>query len=316
MKAIKLTIILLLISSVSAFSQNKKFTFENENGKVEYGKLDGRFNGNYISYHKNGQKKAEGKFENNYRNGVWKIWDEKGNVVVTKEYFSPFVTNMADAVSVKEFTYEKNEDGFIDFYPLVQKNVTWSKRLWRTIEKENNPELFKEDGMFSIFYTLAINGEIAIYESTDDEFGTKTDVEFISKYNPDKMEVVAYQIKEDVFYDKERQVSETRIIGILPIVKISELPGKPAMLFWVHYPDVRKYLGFQPVNSTLLPEKVKSIDDVLFYRCFYGQIEKESNIKDQYIADYLSEEEDQLKESERIELSIIEAEHKVWIMQK
>ena len=310
MKAIKFTIILLLISSVSAFSQNKKLTFENENGKVEYEKLDGRFNGNYVSYHKNGQKKAEGKFENNCRKGVWKIWNEKGDVVVTKEYFSPFVTDMADAVSVKEFAYEKNEDGFIDFYPLVQKNVAWSKRLWRTIEKENNPELFKEDGLFSIFYILGTNGELKTYDTSSDEFVNELSLEKLSEIDPEKIEIVAYKIKEETFYDTERQVLETRIIGICPVAKKN---GKTTDLFWVYYPAVRKYLGFQQVSAGAFNENVKSLDDLFFYRCYYGQITQSSNTLGNTIAELIENEEDQLKESERIELSIIRSEHDIWL---
>jgi len=315
MKFSIITFLSILIISNFSFGQSQKLTFQTENGKIEYEKTQGRFHGLYTSYYLNGKKKAEGMFENNYRTGVWTIWDENGKEILKKEYFSPFVTNLADAVSVKEQTYEKNKEGVIPYYPFEQKNVVWSKRIWRTIDKENNPLLFGENSMFNIFFNLGVNGDISIYDPADDEFGSKLDLDRVSKIDPDGKRIVGYKIKEENFYDSERQVMETRIIGICPVAKINK-KGKTEDLFWVYLPEVRKYLGSPKLTNSVLPEKITSIDDLLFYRYFSGQITQVSNTMGNTIAELIEDEEEQLKESEKIDLATIEAEHKLWLMPK
>lgn len=315
MKSTFITAFALLFILGNAFSQTEFLTFETKKGKVEYLKVEGRFHGLYTSYYLSGAKKAEGNFENNYRTGVWTIWNEAGEVILKKEYFSPFVTNLADAVSVKEYDYKKNTDGFIDYYPLVQENVAWSKRIWRTLDKKNNPLLFGENTPFDIYFNLGVNGEITLYDPSDDEFGTKLDLEQAVQTDPENTSIIGYKIKEEFFYDRERQVMETRIIGICPLAQINK-KGKTQDLFWVYFPEVRKYMGFVKLNNPALPEKIESLDDLFFYHYYSGQITESSNTMGNTIAELIENKDEQIKESEKIDLGIIEAEHEQWLKNK
>lgn len=49
---------------------------------------EGRKHGKHINYYKTGIKKVEGEYENGKRKGVWKWWNEKGEVNYKIDYSS------------------------------------------------------------------------------------------------------------------------------------------------------------------------------------------------------------------------------------
>ena len=83
-------------------------------------------------------------------------------------------------------------------------------------------------------------------------------------------------------------------------------------MYWVYFPQIRKYLAQEKIQQTGIPAKIKTFDDLFFYRYFYGQIYKESNVYDRPISVYKTGTEIE-KEAERIEISLIESEHDIWI---
>jgi hypothetical protein len=68
-----------------------------------------------------------------------------------------------------------------------------------------------------------------------------------------------------------RLVSEYRIIGICPIVKLNNEPFNRNW-FWVYYPDIRKYLGKENVISK--DKRIKTLDDLFIFRDFKSHITK------------------------------------------
>jgi hypothetical protein len=66
------------------------------------------------------------------------------------------------------------------------------------------------------------------------------------------------------------------------------------------------------VVANASPTNVKSLDDLFFFRDFASEIIKESNVYDHFINDYFSVP-DIADEAQRIEVSIIEAEHDTWL---
>ncbi|MBL4862477.1 MAG: hypothetical protein JKY09_05605 [Crocinitomicaceae bacterium] len=60
-------------------------------------------------------------------------------------------------------------------------------------------------------------------------------------------------------------------------------------------------------------DKVKSLDDLFFFRCFSGQIYKAGNVYDRKISDYMTGDKELDKESLRIDIDLIEDEHDLWI---
>lgn len=48
--------------------------------------VDGKKEGPTISWYENGQKRYEGFFKNDVESGLWKFWDDQGNLATKKDY--------------------------------------------------------------------------------------------------------------------------------------------------------------------------------------------------------------------------------------
>ncbi len=298
-------------------SQRQKHIYEDSFIKCSYETSQGRIDGQYVSYYKTGQKKSEGKFENNYRIGKWTVWDSTGKIRMQREYSDPFTFKRLIPEIPKEKTIEllnnarysiqNNQDGFIDYFYLKERMVEWSKRIWRIASPKDNPLLFDNNKLFSIINKNILAKKITAYDTKDDEF-TK---ELSLNIDTSLFKIIGFKLKEDCFFDNERLVSESRIIGLCPIVQ-NKIKQDTIDLYWVYFPQIRKYLAQEKIHQTGLPTKIKTLDDLFFYRYFYGQIYKESNVYDKPIATYKTGKEIE-KEAERIELSLIESEHDIWI---
>ncbi|MBL7890731.1 MAG: hypothetical protein JNL24_14355 [Bacteroidia bacterium] len=310
--------LLFIIASLLLFSfiQNgkEKHVFKNSYTHCKYETTAGRLNGTYVSYYPNGKKKAGGFFENNYRIGKWTVWDSTGRMRMQRVYTDPFhFTRIVPAVpkdapvqllntSPYEICY--NEKGYIHYFPLQERAVMWSKRIWREIRPSENPVLFNNNKLFQLI-NKGLNEQLfKAYNSKDDEFRE----ELKQIQNTNNLKVIAFKLKEDTFFDKDRLVSESRIIGICPVA-INNNTNDTSDLYWIYFPELRTILAQEQVQIT---KQIKSMDDLFFYRYFYGQIYKESNVYDRPISAYAKGME-AVKESERIEMSLIESEHDIWI---
>lgn len=132
-------------------------------------------------------------------------------------------------------------------------------------------------------------------------------------------DVVAWELKEDWFFDKQRSVMDVRIIGICPIVYRYEVdPATKAkkvvgtkQLLWFYFPEIRYILQNHFVFNRLNDAQRMSYDDLFWKRMFDSYIKKESNIYDRKIVDY-TQGVDALLESEKIKKFMMEFEHDVW----
>lgn len=286
-------------------------SYETENGII---------NGKYVSFYPNGQKKAEGNFENNYRIGLWTLWDKDGKMLTQRNYKNPFVfeqkyPEIPDNPSIKllnqaiyEITY--NDKGYIDYFEVTENVIVWSKRLWRFISKEDNKALLGDDLLFHKLHKAVMQGAITAYAASSDDFMS---LAAPSDINIENKEFVGFKIKEDWFFDNERLVTEVRPLGICPVVK-KKGSDYTMDLYWLYYPELRNILAKTPVANKNISSsyQINNFDDVFFFRCFQSEIYKESNIYDKQIKDY-KVGEDIKKEAEAIALRIIEAEHDIWL---
>jgi gliding motility associated protien GldN len=128
-------------------------------------------------------------------------------------------------------------------------------------------------------------------------------------------EIVAWDIKEDWFFDKQRSVMDVRIIGISPVVYYSDPNTKQVIgtknLFWLYFPQIRPIIQNYFVYNRKNDAQRMSYDDLFWKRSFSSYITKESSIYDRTINDYTSGV-DALLESERIKKEMMEIEHDVW----
>ena len=129
--------------------------------------------------------------------------------------------------------------------------------------------------------------------------------------------IVKYEIKEDWFFDKQRSVLDVRIVGISPVVYLTEENnGKEEIIglknmFWLYFPECRyTFQNFYVYNPHNDSQKM-SFDDLFWKREFSSTIKKESNVFDRTIAPN-NTGLDALLESERIKGEMFTFEHDLW----
>ncbi len=230
------------------------------------------------------------------------------------------------------------------YEPLHERDIFWERRIWRVIdcrEKMNLPFKYPSQELFTILKTGIENGDIKCY--TTDEFQFKQTTEDINQqiskqdtaevYDPETGQYVSevtrddidvqsinqYRIKEVWYFDSESSVMKVRILGIAPMfVEVDpstglEIPPRP--LFWIYYPDCRKYLSAHKVFNENNVASPISWDDLFEMRHFSSFITKRSNVNDNRLVDYDQLKDngvDMLLESNKIKEDIFNFEHDLW----
>ena len=238
---------------------------------------------------------------------------------------------------------------------LREADMMWCRRIWRVIdldEKLNNVLKYPAYGdsrelksLITVLYDAVMDGMLIPYDPVDDEFSKVMSLEEFKKRggagmdtisvpvstdNPDIIkdtvvrrefrfdQVVQYRIKEDVFFDKEKSVMETRIIGIAPLIYDLDDQGniredsKPIPVCWFYFPEARTVLSKNLVFNRQNDKERRTFDDIFIKRIFSSHIIKESNEFNRRIEDYKTNPIDALLESERIKSEILSLENDMW----
>lgn len=130
-------------------------------------------------------------------------------------------------------------------------------------------------------------------------------------FTPQK--IYGYRIKEDVYYDKTRSRTITRIIGVAPLVKLTLSSGEVVSiqpLCWVKFKDLRNILVTLDIDPT--KKTGESMDDVFLQHRFSSTIVQESNPEGLRIKDYKTELTEQQNEAVRLEKKIIKFKKGSW----
>jgi hypothetical protein len=159
--------------------------------------------------------------------------------------------------------------------------------------------------------------------------------------------IVAYHLKEDWYFDKERSVLDKRIIAIAPVARFAEAPApgpgelstrgsllfydengvalvmadggfkehegriEERELFWLYFDELRNVIVNYYVYNDKNDAQWMSFDDLFWKRKFASTIYKVSDKFDREIEDYKFGI-DALYESERVKESIRDWEHDLW----
>ena len=238
-------------------------------------------------------------------------------------------------------------------YPsLRQADVMWRKRVWEMIDvrqKINHSlyfpleELEDRKSLFDVMrHALLEDGSVTCYSlgptQEDDEFRYPFTTEQVdSLLNPEvvryvedldtgeKIEtrvkeritsekIVAYKLKEDWIFDKQRSERYVRIIGIAPVVERKSESGEvigEKELFWLYFPECRYIFANADVFNLHNDAQRMTFDDLFYKRMFHGYIVKEENVYNRTIESY-AKGLDALLESERIKEEIFVTEHDLW----
>jgi gliding motility associated protien GldN len=239
----------------------------------------------------------------------------------------------------------------VTYPEMREADVMWSKRTWRIIdlrEKLNLPMYYPQEpklclmSLFDVLKCAVLEGDLNAFANPafDDEFRnpmTKKEVlDLLIKWDstalvenvndpgemipvPLKTEITSsnvyqYWIKEDWFFDRTRSVMEVRIIGICPLTQKTSSSGevigmKP--LFWIYFPDARKYLAKAAVFNRWNDHERMNYDELFKKRMFSSTIYKESNVYDRSIAEYRTGI-DAILEADDIAEDIFRYESNLW----
>ena len=141
----------------------------------------------------------------------------------------------------------------------------------------------------------------------------------------DWAEIKELLITEEWFFDKRYSQMFVRIVGICPVRvfqrSISTADGdeeqvgeySKRQLFWIYYPDARKYLAKTVCYTTANEAAPLSYDDLFLRRRFSSRIiSVGSSMNNRHVDDYSRSGLEAMLESRRLEQEIMNLEHDLW----
>lgn len=253
-------------------------------------------------------------------------------------------TTDPNGLPLDDFTHREvvAQHTVLKYPPVRECDILWEKRLWRVIdlrEKMNLPFAYPQAPLAQILGMAALDGDLTVYDPGDDHFSTPLNAESLRNilYStdslvtvdpvtyletlqvvsnaPDWAAVTRFRLKEAWFFDTRTGTLRFRILGIAPLINVSNSEGDflyERPLFWVHYPTARTFLAHQKVyapgdnlSATLTWE------DLFEMRYFASTVYKENNPYDRRIQDYLTGV-DGLHQAANIEDALFNREHDLW----
>jgi gliding motility associated protien GldN len=194
-------------------------------------------------------------------------------------------------------TYVAENDTYaLPWSTIMEKNILWKKRVWRTIDTRNpgneifgyKPGQALNTNFADILIFGIVSGACRAYKSDDDRFSTMlTSEELKTMLNPTSMDlatafkaeqITKYRIKEDwLFLEKENKMV-VRMVGIAPVKEITNADGTitEQPVFWLYYPDCRNYLAAKPVARNNAAG-AQNWDQLFMSRNFNSKIDKVAN---------------------------------------
>ncbi len=291
-----------LESEIPDLKTNTELT--NDSVIVSYQTENELLNGYYFSKYKDGKIKSTGYFLNNQKKGIWSIWDSLG-ILRNQRYYKnnyefetiyPLGQNIKTTKYIlnKKYKLLYNSDNYIAYFNPTERMVYSSKMIWSNISKNKNQEIFNID-ILKILYDEIKNNRVVCYADISSDTIDYEDLPLL-----DTIELVGLKIRELWYFDTYRFISEKRIIDFIPqiVTKNSKDTVDLGIFF---FSDLRK--SFAKIKIKTSNEKIKSLDDLFFFRYFT------SNIFD--IESYKKENIDFIHQKYEIEL--IEKENDILI---
>ncbi len=269
-----------------------------------------------------------------------------GDEELIKESTEVDTAHVVDGV-VKRTLIQDNR--VLPYEPMREADIPWEKKVWRVIdvaEKMNLAFVNPQRPFFQVIADLALNGDITVYNKDDFKHimtieevqAQMSTVDTLIDFDEDTYEetvkivhndinyedIKQYRIKEVWFFDEESSRLLVRVLGIAPIKDFYDPETgtfKYALpLFWVYFPEARKYLSKELVFNASNDVAPMTWQDLFEARYFSSFIYKITNPLDLRIKDYiksplddpLQEGIDRLLESRRIKNYLFNFEQDLW----
>jgi len=309
MKKLFLTIIIVSAAQMCANSQNNTALLNSPLVKSYSEREDGRFHGEYTSWHQNGNKKAEGAFEDNNRVGKWSVWDTAGNLVVERVYTNNYqykqtfpVMSDGDAARLQErlnFLAACNDN---DFSRLQADMLMLSALLWREILPDDNPVLFTNNLFLQTIVNAVNSGSLSAYLN---EYCKEKNN---AKISMNDLKLHSIKLNEQYVFDNQRNMGDFRIICFCPVM-VNAVTNDTISNYWFYFPEASPVLAKADISKQKLPFNIKTLSDLFLYRYFYGVI-TETEHKNSF-NNYGNLPAGQ--KSYLIESHLINLEHDLWV---
>jgi len=254
-----------------------------------------------------------------------------------------------DATIYEDWTYEKaavKQRTEIPYPYLREADVSYSKRIWRTIDTRQKQNLimkwpkshfgnmvykavndgiltpYRSDSLMSIYTPEEVldlgvyreNQQIINPDNPDDPYDL-IDTVISTPFDPLKID--KFYVMEDWIFDKKHSLFFARIIAIAPAYKPIaggiELPEQP--LFWIYYPELRSVMINWEIFNRKNDASRISYDHWFEKRMFTSYIIKESNEYDYRLKDFPEFEDNGLGlllKAEEIQNELFITEHDLW----
>jgi hypothetical protein len=242
------------------------------------------------------------------------VWDSTGKLRAERDYKNSFEYKRILPIvpegpaklfeKYPKYTLQRDSSGCYQWCYLQERSVFVAKRIWRFLDATENKSIVYLESIFYNLLILAKEGKIIAYDN--DEL-SNTLKEF-PEFNNDDYEFLGFKLKEDWFYDSDRMISESRVLCLCPVIRNKNKPDVKLSLFWVYYPEIRKYLASCSSFPNSNYSYIKTLDDVFFFQQYNSSIYKESNVYDKEI-----DEKDIPVETLQITLDLIETENDIWL---
>lgn len=270
---------LFILISFSTFSQVKRF---DDKGNLSHyaDTLNGMFNGKVLIYNKDKTIAIQGSFINNQKTDIWIYNDSIGKLKHKRKYKNnyEFENLLVKNDTSPKYILGRNKNNGINFPRVEYNEIYYGRTEWWFLENNKmNSNFFKDDLVFNSLKEYIKKDTIEVYTNTN--FTERLSKEEIYKRlkNIDS-EIIGYKIKRFYYYNDKFKISETRILGICPVIKKSE--EDPLIdLFWIYYPSFG--------DSNTLQNNVKNNVSDLFefnainaFYYFREHVTKEENSED------------------------------------
>jgi hypothetical protein len=282
---------------------------------VEYCLENNHLEGIYQERYNNGQLKVLGNFTNGQRIGIWTIWDSAGVVKIQRNYLNnktcvfliPSQNNpYADIYNSNPvYILEKNDQNIYPYFYIEERAVVYSKRIWREINVQNEPYLFRNVDFKFLTQEMFKNDLKWFHYGESGDFKSVLPNDSIPslELSSKEWDFKRIEVKEDFFFNTDLLMTDTRQIALSFYKNDKDL--KPS--YSVYFPWVRPIMGkTEVVNSNF--KEIKSVDDIFFFHAYRGNIISRGNVN------INSKTENSERTDLDFELEKITMEHDLWII--